>query len=594
MFSFMPSNHNTASRLGINQDLNEQANTESFHSFSANLSQKRSLSPQSSAHLPTSSRSRVIESGAATRIYNKATNATKTNLVTSNDYGAYPVSNFLYEYNSAKESVDLCDIDAIEEKSLIVSMPKVRNRIIGARSKHSHSSMPSTSFSYVGPIQEPNLLISKGIQLCILYNPNCGEYAMPAVCMDQVKRFTDALDVCQSISDDFSINVELINSLYDDSPFSHTHETVSTYLQKIHNRKYMSHLNFLSNNRQSTHESVTSTLGLDLFAYMPEESKPLKLIAATASSTLACRAVQMIVENEKYNNKRLRIFCLTRPPGHHSGRDGLTNNAKSHGFCIYNHIAVACRYALTKYPTTITRIAIIDFDVFHGNGTEELFKNDSRIMYASFHAFSPNVFPGTGAHTNDVSSVTHPSMNGVQRGRKSRSRSRSSSDSLVQAPCMNFPFPPGYTYEKIQKALVSQVIPAIRNFKPDFILLSAGFGAHKDDATGLGGLEAHDFEDLSKKIVQVADEVCDGKVVSLLEGGYGPGMESYVEHMKLGIPLKIGPEVGEPHTEDEVQTLVEECITRPRIKPNFFDEECERATKAFQDSLRHHLLGLLH
>ena len=183
------------------------------------------------------------------------------------------------------------------------------------------------------------------------------------------------------------------------------------------------------------------------------------------------------VQNKEFHN----AFCAVRPPGHHAERN------KAMGFCIYNNVAVGAHYLLEKYK--FNKVAIIDFDVHHGNGTQDIFYDNEKVLYISTHQYP--YYPGTGAEK--------------EKGKYNN--------------IFNIPLPAGTTSEEYLNAY-EFVLKKIKEFKPEFILLSAGFDAHKDDPLAQLQLTSKDFYDLTKRTLNLAKLCCEGKVVSILEGGY--------------------------------------------------------------------------
>ena len=183
------------------------------------------------------------------------------------------------------------------------------------------------------------------------------------------------------------------------------------------------------------------------------------------------------VQNKEFHN----AFCAVRPPGHHAERN------KAMGFCIYNNVAVGAHYLLEKYK--FNKVAIIDFDVHHGNGTQDIFYDNEKVLYISTHQYP--YYPGTGAEK--------------EKGKYNN--------------IFNIPLPAGTTSEEYLNAY-EFVLKKIKEFKPEFILLSAGFDAHKDDPLAQLQLTSKDFYNLTKRTLNLAKLYCEGKVVSILEGGY--------------------------------------------------------------------------
>ena len=183
------------------------------------------------------------------------------------------------------------------------------------------------------------------------------------------------------------------------------------------------------------------------------------------------------VQNKEFHN----AFCAVRPPGHHAERN------KAMGFCIYNNVAVGAHYLLEKYK--FNKVAIIDFDVHHGNGTQDIFYDNEKVLYISTHQYP--YYPGTGDEK--------------EKGKYNN--------------IFNIPLPAGTTSEEYLNAY-EFVLKKIKEFKPEFIILSAGFDAHKDDPLAQLQLTSKDFYDLTKRTLSLAKLYSEGKVVSILEGGY--------------------------------------------------------------------------
>lgn len=191
----------------------------------------------------------------------------------------------------------------------------------------------------------------------------------------------------------------------------------------------------------------------------------------------ACRAVDEVMERKVSN-----AFCASRPPGHHAEKD------RAMGFCLFNNAAVAARYAQAKHGAE--RVAIIDFDVHHGNGTQDIFWNDPTVMYCSTHQMP--LYPGSGAASE-----------------------RGEADTIVNAPLAA-----GDGGEEFREAMDIAILPRLEAFSPDLVLISAGFDAHVRDPLGGLRLVEADFAWATSKLMDLADRHCGGRVVSLLEGGY--------------------------------------------------------------------------
>ena len=207
----------------------------------------------------------------------------------------------------------------------------------------------------------------------------------------------------------------------------------------------------------------------------------------------SCGAGIAAVDDLMLNNER--IFCAIRPPGHHA------ETTRANGFCFINNIAVAARYLQNKYK--INKVAIIDFDVHHGNGTQEIFYNDNSIAYASTHEFP--LFPGTG--TEDETGVGN---------------------------IFNAPIKPGTEGAEFLEIFESKILKPLDKFKPEVILISAGFDAHINDPLANINLKSTDYFKITKKITELANTHSKGRIISFFEGGYDLQAlsESIKEHIK--------------------------------------------------------------
>ena len=183
------------------------------------------------------------------------------------------------------------------------------------------------------------------------------------------------------------------------------------------------------------------------------------------------------VQNKEFKN----AFCAVRPPGHHAEKE------KAMGFCIFNNVAVGANYLIEKYK--YNKIAIIDFDVHHGNGTQDIFYDNEKVLFISTHQYP--YYPGSGSEKEkgDFNNV------------------------------LNIPLEAGTSSEKYLNAY-ENVLNKVREFKPEFLLFSAGFDAHIDDPLAQLQLSSEDFYKITKRTLEISKSFCNGNVVSILEGGY--------------------------------------------------------------------------
>lgn len=216
---------------------------------------------------------------------------------------------------------------------------------------------------------------------------------------------------------------------------------------------------------------------LDMDTVISMQSFDASLFAAGG----AIAAVDAVMQEEAKN-----AFVAVRPPGHHATAE------RAMGFCIFNNVAVAARYAQNKYKE-IERVAILDWDVHHGNGTQGIFYNDPKVFFFSMHQYP--WYPGTGS-----------------RGETGHGRGLGFT--------LNVPVKANTEADSQKRVFESALQDIARDFKPDLIMISAGFDAHLTDPLGQLQLEDPDFVSMTASVKQWADEVCGGRVVSCLEGGY--------------------------------------------------------------------------
>lgn len=221
---------------------------------------------------------------------------------------------------------------------------------------------------------------------------------------------------------------------------------------------------------------------------------PNSMKAAFKAVNSVCDAVDKVLNKQAHNG-----FCAVRPPGHHA------TPVQAMGFCLFNNIAIAAEYARKHYP--IKKVAIVDFDVHHGNGTQAAFNNKPHIMYASTHEMP--LFPGTG----------RPQDTGVGN-------------------IVNVPLHSGEQGDSVRKKYNGIIFPALKAFQPELLLISAGFDAHKDDPLASIMLIEDDYRWLTAELMKIADEFCEGRILSILEGGYnldalGKSVAAHVETLMV-------------------------------------------------------------
>ncbi|MEI6415211.1 MAG: histone deacetylase family protein [Pseudomonadota bacterium] len=243
---------------------------------------------------------------------------------------------------------------------------------------------------------------------------------------------------------------------HDDAPLATREQLIA-----VHDPAYVDHIFQVA--------PQSGYVALDPDTRMCSQTLPAALRAAGA----VVQAIDQVMRQEVQ-----QAFCAVRPPGHHAERD------RAMGFCVFNNVAVGVGYALAHYP--LERVAVVDFDVHHGNGTEDIFRNDPRVLLCStfqhpFYPYSP------------VQNHEH----------------------LVEVPLAA-----GTSGAAYRQAFETQVLPALERFQPELILISAGFDAHREDPLAQLRLEDADYTWITRRIRDVAERFAAGRIVSVLEGGY--------------------------------------------------------------------------
>jgi acetoin utilization deacetylase AcuC-like enzyme len=256
---------------------------------------------------------------------------------------------------------------------------------------------------------------------------------------------------------------------------------VREQLQRAHDALYVAEVSSVFD--QLKQSGSTRALDPDTIAC------PATGAAAYIAAGAAIAATDAVLQGRAQN-----AFCAVRPPGHHATR------AETMGFCFFNNVAVAARHALDVHG--LKRVAIVDFDVHHGNGTEDIVANDERILMVSL--FQHPLYPGNG---------TEP----------------------LGGNMVNVPVPPYTKGGEVRELIEALWMPRLNAFRPEMVFVSAGFDAHREDPLGQLGLVEADYEWITRRIKDVADAHAKGRIVSCLEGGYALGAlaRSVAAHLKV-------------------------------------------------------------
>ena len=199
----------------------------------------------------------------------------------------------------------------------------------------------------------------------------------------------------------------------------------------------------------------------------------------TLDAALHAAGAGVLATDLAISGKIKRAFCNVRPPGHHAEKDAAM------GFCFFNSIAVAALHAIEKHK--LKRVAIVDFDVHHGNGSEDILAQHSQVLFCS--TYQHPFYPGIAGES-------------------------------IQSKMVNVPLPAGTRGMEFREAVAAEWIPALRNFKPELIYISAGFDGHIDDDMGGFNLTDSDYVWATQQVCNIVDEFSQGRVISMLEGGY--------------------------------------------------------------------------
>jgi len=253
-------------------------------------------------------------------------------------------------------------------------------------------------------------------------------------------------------------------------------------LQLIHRPEYVDKI---------LNMNVTEIEMLDPDTAVSPASKEAALIAAGG----VLEAVRLVLDGSFEN-----VFCAVRPPGHHAESD------KAMGFCLFNNIAIGAAWALNSIGTD--KVAIVDWDLHHGNGTQNAFYESNRVLYISLHQYP--FYPGTGSSLET----------GTGEG---------------EGFTVNVPMGAGSDDRDYRDAFEATVLPALDDFKPQLMMISAGFDAHRDDPLGYIDLSTEYFGEMTSNLKDLAGKYCKGRIVSVLEGGYHSGLSETVRAHLSGL-----------------------------------------------------------
>lgn len=262
--------------------------------------------------------------------------------------------------------------------------------------------------------------------------------------------------------------------------------------------------------------------------YVTAESYRLARMAAGG----VCAAVDVLLDDGVGNG-----MALVRPPGHHAETD------RAGGFCLFNNVAIAARHAQAVYD--VQRVFIFDFDVHHGNGTQQIFYQDATVLFSSVHLYVPYYFyPGIGA--------SHEMGEGEGRGYT-----------------LNVPLPPHVGDRGYGRILQELIHPKVNAFRPDLILVSAGFDAHWKDPLATAGLSLTGYAHIVRSLIEMADEMCNGRILFVLEGGYEQSALTYgvlnALYALIGRDMIHDPLGPMPDPEQDISQLLQQLKQRHQV-----------------------------
>ena len=248
----------------------------------------------------------------------------------------------------------------------------------------------------------------------------------------------------------------------------HPKPDISEWIAAVHTEEYIRHVERLCADGAKDLDTGDTAICPDTY----------RVACAAVGGVLA--AVDAVMDGRARN-----AFCAVRPPGHHA------TPSRGMGFCVFNNVAIAARYVQKRHGAN--RVLIVDWDVHHGNGTQEIFYHDPTVLYFSIHQYP--FYPGTGS--------------AKERG-----------EGPGEGTTINVPLPAHTSEEEIIHVYSETLVPAAMQFKPDFVLISAGFDAHRDDLLGSLEMTEDGFATLTRIVKEIAEQCCRGRIVSVLEGGY--------------------------------------------------------------------------
>lgn len=324
----------------------------------------------------------------------------------------------------------------------------------------------------------------------VIYHMACTEHKVPDWHLERPERLQTIIDAISTINTKYEQYMTVNYGLFEKCELE--------YIFKCHEKKYLDNIiSKLPKEKEAPplHATMSFSTQSDLSGLLTRKDSSFQDTfvsfgswdAALYASGSVCRAIDEVMDS---NNGIVNAFCAVRPPGHHAGRKGHAR-AMTQGYCIINNVAIGCHYILDKYK--LNRVAVFDFDVHQGNGTQEILESDPRVLFISMHGRT--IYPFSGEEDNDPSNFC--------------------TDNVINI---------GYDHSISRKDYMNlfreRVISALEKFEPECIFLSAGFDAHQKDPTKACRLNILDYIAITRGIKKVAKTYSNGRVISVLEGGY--------------------------------------------------------------------------
>ncbi|GAM19401.1 hypothetical protein SAMD00019534_025760 [Acytostelium subglobosum LB1] len=360
---------------------------------------------------------------------------------------------------------------------------------------NNNNTVSTTTTTTTTTLDKPPQPATASYKTLFIYHTSCMEHIVPGFHLEKPDRIRVAIDTIT----DFKNRYPEVVEIYSTPP-----EVDMRYVMAVHDAHYIKKLETQlpsENSTYETHLESDQTGAMIAVSQKQDDEGEIydtflshrSMKAALRASGAVCAAVDAVTKLGYHHT-----FCAIRPPGHHAGRFGRTSDAPSQGYCLINNVAIGAKYA--SLTSGYSRIAVVDFDVHHGNGTQEILSGDDNFLFISIHVCDEKryFYPGTGRDVGDLRDDGTYDGNVLNVGLKINSGSAT-----------------------FLQAFTKKIIPRLEAYRPQLIFISAGFDGHKDDPTNGLKLGEEDYYTVTNMIKAVAAKHSRGRVISVLEGGYG-------------------------------------------------------------------------